>query len=178
MMHDPYEFRYKDGCNPNFDPFDPDSSSDSNELSESDKKKYIKDLQSLRYRKDKNEYIQGLIAQGIEVQDYSYQISEQSRKCLNARIQGSAADMSKLAMIAIDKDERLKKLDCYLLLMIHDEVICECPIENHKEAITYIKEDMEQVASHLPVPFKSDPETAVCWYGSEVDIEEDKEEED
>lgn len=177
MMHDPYEFRYKDGCNPDFDPFDPDGSSDSSELSETAKKKYLGDLMSLKWRKDKNEYIQGLIAQGIEVKDYSYQISEQSRKCLNARIQGSAADMSKLAMIEIDKDERLKRLDCYLLLMIHDEVICECPIENHKEAITYIKEDMEKVASHLPVPFKSDPETAPCWYGQEVDIEEEEDDE-
>lgn len=178
MMHDPYEFRYKDGCNPDFDPFDPDGSSDSSELSESVKKKYLNELMSLKWRKDKNEYIQGLIAQGIEVKDYSYQIAEQSRKCLNARIQGSAADMSKLAMIEIDKDPRLKKLDCYLLLMIHDEVICECPIENHKEAITYIKEDMEKVASHLPVPFKSDPETAPCWYGAEVDVEEEDEEDD
>lgn len=178
MMHDPYEFRYKDGCNPDFDPFDPDSSSDSSELSESVKKKYLNELMSLKWRKDKNEYIQGLVAQGIEVKDYSYQIAEQSRKCLNARIQGSAADMSKLAMIEIDKDPRLKKLDCYLLLMIHDEVICECPIENHKEAITYIKEDMEKVASYLPVPFKSDPETAPCWYGAEVDVEEEDEEDD
>ena len=178
MMHDPYEFRYKDGCNPDFDPFDLDNCNDTNELPEATKKKYIKDLLGFKYRRDKNEYIEGLRAQGIEVSDYSYQISEQSRKCLNARIQGSAADMSKLAMIAIDKDERLKKLDCYLLLMIHDEVICECPIENHKEAITYIKEDMEKVASHLPVPFKSDPETAVCWYGAEVDIDEDGELED
>lgn len=175
MMHDPYEFRYKDGCNPDFDPFDPDGSADTNELSEATKKKYIKDLMSLKYRRDKNEYIDGLKAQGIEVTDYSYQISEQSRKCLNARIQGSAADMSKLAMIAIDSDERLKKLGCYLLLMIHDEVICECPIECHKEAIQYIKEDMEKVAAHLPVPFKSDPETAVCWYGAEVDIDDDGE---
>lgn len=176
MMHDPYEFRYKDGCNPDFDPFDPEGSTDTNELSESTKKKYIKDLTGLKWRKDKNEYIQGLVAQGIEVTDYSYQISEQSRKCLNARIQGSAADMSKLAMIAIDSDERLKKLNCYLLLMIHDEVICECPLEHHKEAIQYIKEDMEKVASHLPVPFKSDPETAVCWYGQELDIEEEDDE--
>lgn len=178
MMHDPYEFRYKDGCNPDFDPFDLDSNGDTNELSESTKKKYIRDLQGFKWRRDKNEYLDGLRAQGIVVTDYSYQISEQSRKCLNARIQGSAADMSKLAMIAIDKDERLKKLDCYLLLMIHDEVICECPIENHKEAIIYIKEDMENVASHLPVPFHSDPETAACWYGSEVDIEEEEENEE
>lgn len=175
MMHDAYEFRYKDGCNPEFDPFDLDGSNDTNELSEATKQKYLKDLLSLKWKRDKTEYIEKLVAQGIEVSDYSYQISEQSRKCLNARIQGSAADMSKLAMIAIDNDERLRKLNCYLLLMIHDEVICECPAENHKEAIQYIKEDMEKVATHLPVPFKSDPETAVCWYGQEVDIEEEEE---
>lgn len=175
MRHDPYEFRYKDGCNPNFDPFDLDNSSDTNEVPESDKKKYIKDLLGFKWRKDKNEYLDGLRAQGIEVADYSYQIAEQKRKCFNAKIQGSAASMTKLAMIEIDKDERLKKINCYLLLMIHDEVICECPIENHKEAIRYIQEDMVKVVSHLPVPFKSDPETSSCWYGGEVDIDEEGE---
>lgn len=175
MMHDPYEFKYKDGCNPDFDPFDLDSCNDTNELSETTKKKYIKELLGFKYRRDKNEYIDGLKAQGIEVADYSYQIAEQKRKCFNAKIQGSAASMIKLAMIEIDKDERLKKLDCYLLLMIHDEVICECPIENHKEAIRYIQEDMVKVVSHLPVPFKSDPETSYCWYGGEVDIDDEGE---
>lgn len=178
MMHDPYEFKYKDGCNPDFDPFDLDSCNDTNELSETTKKKYIKELLGFKYRRDKNEYIDGLKAQGIEVADYSYQIAEQKRKCFNAKIQGSAASMIKLAMIEIDKDERLKKLDCYLLLMIHDEVICECPIENHKEAIRYIQEDMVKVVSHLPVPFKSDPETSYCWYGGEVDVDEEGELED
>lgn len=176
MKHDPYEFRYKDGCNPNFDPFDMDSFTDTNELPPELVQKLIRDLNNLRRRKDKNEYIQNLMAQGIEVDDYSYKIAETGRKCLNARIQGSAADMTKLAMIAIDGDERLQKLNCNLLLMIHDEVICECPAEDHKEAIEYIKEDMAKVAAHLPVPFKSDPETAECWYGSDVDVEDDEEE--
>lgn len=178
MKHDPYEFRYKPGCNPEFDPFDPDASPDSGELSEALRTKYLKDLTSLKWRKDKTEYIANLEAQGIIVSDYSYQIADTSRKVFNAAVQGSAADMTKLAMITIDRDQRLKDLGCYLLLMVHDEVICECPKGNHKKAIEYIKEDMASVAAHLPVPFKSDPETSDRWYGSEVDIEESEDEDE
>ena len=178
MKHDPYEFRYRPGCNPNFDPYDLESCEVSDEVPEALRKKYLTDLMNLKRRKDKEEYIQNLTNQGIIVDDYAYKIADTSRKVFNAAVQGSAADMSKLAMIEIDKDERLKALGCYLLLMIHDEVICECPIENHKKAIRYIKEDMERVAAHLPVPFASDPETADCWYGRDVDVDDDDDDEE
>ena len=82
--------------------------------------------------------------------------------------------MSKLAMIAIDRDERLKKINTYLLLMIHDEVICECPRQHLAEAVKYIKEDMTQCVTGMPVPFLADAENSDCWYGKEIVVEVDE----
>lgn len=175
MTHDDYEFEYAEGANPEFDPFDPDSSVSTTVVSPRKVKEYTDKLNGMKWRKDKEEFIAELKRQGIKVTDYSYKRRETGRKCLNARIQGSAADMSKRAMIMIDNDERLKKINTYLLLMIHDEVICECPKEHVAEAIRYIKEDMEHAAAELPVPFKADAETAECWYGSEIEVDDEGE---
>jgi DNA polymerase I-like protein with 3'-5' exonuclease and polymerase domains len=175
MTHDDYEFEYAEGANPEFDPFDPDSSVSTTVVSPRKGKEYADKLNGIKWRKDKEEFIAELKRQGIKVTDYSYKRRETGRKCLNARIQGSAADMSKRAMIMIDNDERLKKINTYLLLMIHDEVICECPKEHVAEAIRYIKEDMEHAAAELPVPFKADAETAECWYGSEIEVNDEGE---
>lgn len=175
MTHDDYEFEYAEGANPEFDPFDPDGSTSSTVVSPAKVKEYTDKLNSMKWRKDKEAFISELRRQGIKVTDYSYKRRETARKTLNARIQGSAADMSKRAMIMIDNDERLKKINTYLLLMIHDEVICECPKEHVAEAIRYIKEDMENAAAELPVPFKADAETAECWYGSEIEIDDEGE---
>lgn len=175
MKHDDYEFEYAEGSNPEFDPFEPESSSSSTSVSSRKAKEYTDRIKSFRRWRDKEEFIEELRQQGIIVHDYSFQRQDTSRKCLNARIQGSAADMSKKAMIAIDSDERLKKIDTYLLLMIHDEVICECPKEHAEEAIRYIREDMEKAAAELPVPFKADAETADCWYGEEIDVNDEGE---
>lgn len=175
MTHDDYEFEYAEGANPEFDPFDPDGSTSSTVVSPAKVKEYTDKLNSMKWRKDKEAFISELRRQGIKVTDYSYKRRETARKTLNARIQGSAADMSKRAMIMIDNDERLQKINTYLLLMIHDEVICECPKEHVAEAIRYIKEDMENAAAELPVPFKADAETAECWYGSEIEIDDEGE---
>ena len=175
MTHDDYEFEYAEGANPEFDPFDPDGSTSSTVVSPAKVKEYTDKLNSMKWRKDKEEFIAELRRQGIKVTDYSYKRRETGRKCLNARIQGSAADMSKRAMIMIDNDERLKAINTYLLLMIHDEVICECPKEHVAEAIRYIKDDMEHAAAELPVPFKADAETAECWYGSEIEVDDEGE---
>ena len=174
MMHDDYEFEYAPGCNPEFDPFNPDADALSTKVSPKIAKQLLKKIQSIKWWKDKNAFIENLRNEnGIITHDYSRTRADMSRKCLNARIQGSAADMSKLAMIAIDNDERLKELDCHLELMVHDEVICEAPKENLHEVVPIIQRLMESVASHLPVPFKSDAEVSEVWYGKEINYEEE-----
>lgn len=173
MTHDDYEFEYAPGCNPDFDPFNPDADALSTEVPTQLSKKYLKDLKGMRWWKEKNGYIQNLRTEcGIITHDYSRIRADMSRKCLNARIQGSAADMSKLAMIAIDRNPQLKELDSHLLLMVHDEVICECPKKNLAEVVPIIQYEMQNVAKHLPVPFKSDAEVSEVWYGKEINYDD------
>lgn len=175
MKHDDYEFKYRDGTNPEFDPYEPELTAEITTVSPKKAAEFSERLKKAKWRKDKEAIINELSAEGIEVSDYSYQKQEMGRKALNAIIQGSASAMSKLAMIAIAKDERLKNINTYLLLMIHDEVICECPKEHLAEAVKYIEEDMVKPTAQFPVPFKADSEVSDVWYGSDVMVDENGE---
>lgn len=64
------------------------------------------------------------------------------RLSLNAPIQGSGADIMINAQINIARNERLKELNCKMLVQIHDELLFSCPKENCDEAIKIIRECM------------------------------------
>lgn len=109
--------------------------------------------------------------QGIIIKDNSTYVGRAERQCVNARVQGSAADITKLAMIAINNDERMKELDFHLLIQVHDEVIGECPMENAKEAGERLSYLMRTAPSHLiKLPFKCDISYTSNWYGEELSI--------
>jgi len=175
MMHDDYEFKYRDGTNPEFDPYEPELTAEITTVSPKKAAEFTERFKKAKWRKDKEAIIVELSAEGIEVVDYSYKKSDMSRKCLNSQIQGTAANISKIAMRLIDSDDRLKKINTYLLLMVHDEVICECPREHLKEACTYISENMVKATEGLEVPFLCDCENFAAWYGPEVVMDEDGE---
>jgi DNA polymerase I len=65
------------------------------------------------------------------------------RAAINTPIQGGAADIAMLAMLKIQKCERLKELGYKLLMQIHDEVILEGPIEHEEEALALTKQHMQ-----------------------------------
>lgn len=73
------------------------------------------------------------------------------RMAINTPIQGTAADIIKLAMIAVDKVIIDKGLSARLLLQVHDELVFELPQEDLDSTITIIKTSMEQ-AMQLDVP--------------------------
>ena len=56
------------------------------------------------------------------------------RQAINTLIQGSAADIIKLAMLAVHGDETLRTLDAKLLLQVHDELLLEVPEAAAQEA--------------------------------------------
>lgn len=77
--------------------------------------------------------------------------------------------MSKLAMILVGNDERLKELGFRLLIPVHDELIAECPEENLQECSERFAELMSKAAeSKLHIPIKCDVEITRCWYGDPV----------
>lgn len=169
MQLDPYEFSYS-GNVINFDPL-AFGKSVSVEVPESVKKSYIKQLERAYGWQKKNQIIQQALAQGIKIKDNGGYIAQAERQCVNARVQGSAADMAKLAMIAINNDPRMKELDFHLLIQVHDEVIGECPEENMKEASERLSYLMRTAPSHLiKLPFRCDCEITRNWYGDSIDI--------
>lgn len=164
-----YEFSYS-GKVTNFDPL-AFGSEVSTEVPKKIKDSYIKQLDKAFGWKKKNDIIQNAFAQGIRIKDNGGFIAQAERQCVNARVQGSAADMAKLAMISINNDERMKELDFHLLICVHDEVIGECPEKNAKEVKERLSYLMRKAPSNLiDLPFKCDCEVSYNWYGKTVEV--------
>lgn len=85
------------------------------------------------------------------------------RMAINSPIQGTAADIIKLAMIKIDKVMKEKKLKSKMLLQVHDELIFEVPIDEIEVMKNLVRENMENVVE-FKVPLKVDMGTATNWY--------------
>ncbi len=85
------------------------------------------------------------------------------RVAMNAPIQGSAADIIKIAMVNVYKRLKEEKLKAKLVLQVHDELIVEAP-ENEKEAASAIlKQEMER-AYKLSVPLSVEMNSGKSWY--------------
>lgn len=131
---------------------------------------YLKKLSKCWYS-EKKKIFEEANQEGIWIIDNGMKIADAQRQCVNARIQGSAADMSKLAMIKVGNDQRLKELGFRLLVPIHDELLAECPIENAKECKErFAKLMSEAAADKLTIPIKCDVACSYQWYGDEVDV--------
>ena len=86
-----------------------------------------------------------------------------ARAAMNTPIQGTAADIMKIAMINVFNKLKEKKLDADLVLQVHDELILECKIEQKDEVAQLLKENMENAISML-VPLKVETSEASNWY--------------
>ena len=84
------------------------------------------------------------------------------RIAVNTPIQGSAADIMKLAMIKLDSTLRERKLQAKLLLQVHDELILECP-PAEVEAVTGLLRDVMTGAARLTIPLQVSVESADSW---------------
>lgn len=108
---------------------------------------------------------------GIWIIDNGAKIADATRQCVNARIQGSAADLTKLAMIDLANNEELKRLGFRMLVPVHDEIIAECPEENAKECSRLLAKVMSDAAQKiLKMPFSCDVEITKQWYGEGVSV--------
>ena len=84
------------------------------------------------------------------------------RVALNMPIQGSAADIIKLAMLRVDAALRDAGLAARLVLQVHDELIVECPEEEAEQVKVLVKGEMERVAD-LAVPLVADAKAGKTW---------------
>ena len=84
------------------------------------------------------------------------------RVALNMPIQGTAADIMKLAMVAVWKRLRAELPEAQLVLQVHDELIVECPEPQAERAAALLKEEMERVVT-LSVPLTADAHWGRNW---------------
>jgi DNA polymerase I len=75
------------------------------------------------------------------------------RTALNSPLQGTAADLIKLAMIAIDRRLASDKFEAKMILQVHDELLFEAPLSERKELAKLVREEMENVHK-LAVPLE------------------------
>jgi DNA polymerase-1 len=88
------------------------------------------------------------------------------RQAVNTLIQGSAADIIKFAMLAVYRDEELRRMNARLLLQIHDELIVEIPEEYAQLAadrLSYLMTDTHVWGISLNVPLVADAGIGVSW---------------
>ena len=105
------------------------------------RRRYIPELKSSNYN----------IRQGAE------------RMALNTPIQGTAADIIKLAMLRVEEALNREFPEAKLLLQVHDELIVECPEGIAPQVAELVSREMEQVAK-LSVPLTAEAKWGHSWY--------------
>ncbi|HUP48741.1 MAG TPA: DNA polymerase I [Thermoanaerobaculia bacterium] len=85
------------------------------------------------------------------------------RMAINAPIQGTAADLLKLAMIALDRRLDAEAADARMLLTVHDEIVIETPAATAPEVAGIVKHTMETIYP-LAVPLAVDTSWGRNWY--------------
>ena len=86
-----------------------------------------------------------------------------ARAAMNTPIQGTAADIMKIAMIKVYNEIKSRKLKSKVVLQVHDEMMIETPIEEKEEMIKIMKKCMES-ATKLEVPLIAEISDAENWY--------------
>jgi DNA polymerase-1 len=88
------------------------------------------------------------------------------RTALNSPLQGTAADLIKLAMIAINRRLAAEQFDAKMILQVHDELLFEAPSSESKQLAKLVREEMENVHK-LSVPL----EVEICIGANWRDME-------
>lgn len=115
----------------------------------------------------KNGYVETILHRRREISDINSSNfmlrSAAERIARNTPIQGSAADIIKLAMIEVFNALKSEGLKSKLILQVHDELILNVPFNELDQVKAILKRSMER-AFELAVPLKIDMNTGVSWY--------------
>ena len=102
-------------------------------------------------------YIPELAAKNFNLRSFG------ERVAMNAPIQGTAADIIKIAMVRVYNALKEHCPEARLILQVHDELICEVPADLGEKAAEILKREMENAVS-LAVPLKADVKIGKSWY--------------
>ena len=99
-----------------------------------------------------------------ELKSSNYNIRQGAERiALNTPIQGTAADLIKLAMVRVDRALEEAGLQAKLILQVHAELIVECPPEEAEQVRAIVTGQMESVAQ-LSVPLVAEAKVGRSWY--------------
>ncbi len=127
-------------------------------------RRYVEETQQSAEREGKVETLYGRVRFLPDIQSKNRALRENARRmAINARIQGTAADLLKKAMIEVDCRLRADQPDARLLLTVHDELVLEVPEGKEEAVAALVKKGMEEVAE-LAVPLVVDVGWGRSWY--------------
>jgi DNA polymerase-1 len=102
-------------------------------------------------------YLADITASNFNIRSFA------ERTAMNTPIQGTAADIIKLAMVQLAERMRVEKLESRMLLQVHDELVFEVP-QNELEIMRRIVPEVMENALKLDVPLKVDVDEGANWY--------------
>ena len=120
-------------------------------VEEAKRKGYVKTLYGRR------RYIPELNSKNYMIRQFG------SRAAMNTPIQGTAADIMKIAMIKVYNELKKRNLKSKIILQIHDELLVETVLEE-KEEVRQILEECMESAAKLKIPLKVEVEEGKNWY--------------
>ena len=127
-------------------------------------KKYMEDVVEKAKQKGYAETKFGRKRYIQELKSNNYMIREfGKRAAMNTPIQGTAADIMKIAMIKVFREIKEKNLKSKIVLQVHDEMMIEAPIEEKEQIKQILKKSMESAVT-LKVPLIADISEAINWY--------------
>ena len=171
IQKDKYEFKYGINRPTNFDPLFDSNDDIDNEVPQNIKDYYTALMEKTNFI-GRRKIEQDALKEGIIITDNSGYLAESERQVVNGIVQGSAADMTKRAMVALFNNKELKDLGFRLLMSVHDENIGECPRENIKKVRELLSNIMIKANDRCSVPMKCDAEVSEYWYGPSINVEE------
>ncbi len=122
-------------------------------------KKYA--IEKYEEAKDRG-FVQTLFGRKCFVVQSQHDENFAKRVAVNAPVQGTSADIMRLAMVNVYKKLKQENLETRMLLQIHDEIILESPKNETEKVLKILKETMENVVE-LSVPLKIDSNVGINW---------------
>jgi DNA polymerase-1 len=124
-------------------------------------------LDGIRREAAKKGYVETLLGRrryfpGLQRSSNRNVRNREEREAINAPIQGTAADIMKLAMLRVESALSKAELSARMLLQVHDELVLECPEVELKETAEIVRRVMEE-AYTLDVPLKTEARSGKNW---------------
>jgi DNA polymerase-1 len=128
----------------------------------------VKDyLDSTRQKATEQGYVETLLGRrryflGLKNQSNRNVRNREEREAINAPVQGTAADIMKIAMLRVPLELQRAGLSARMLLQVHDELVLECVNQELKQTASLVKRVMED-AYTISIPLATDARSGVNW---------------